>query len=152
MLGFPLYSPCQLEVVLSICSTSSWLIHVAFCKHSDVLCCYHVDTLENGMPLLQIKVSEWPKAFQAMRFDSLITNMDIEGSGFVVRDNIMMNNRGRGLLVKASNGLIERNTILGPAWWGMQVRIPSVKGSFASAHMSQHRGSHPLISGGIGYF
>ena len=108
------------------------------------------------MPLLQIKVSEWPKAFQAMRFDSLITNMDIEGSGFVVRDNTMMNNRGRGLLVKASNGLIERNVILGPAWWGMQVRIPSVKGIFACVHVSQLSRKHPirdpLITEGVGCF
>ncbi len=93
-----------------------------FCSHS-------VQFSQILVPLLQITVNAWPKAFQAMRFDSLITNMDIEGSGFVVRDNTMMNNRGRGLLVKASNGVIERNNILGPAWWGMQVRIPSFQGS-----------------------
>lgn len=95
------------------------------------------------MPLLQIMLDDWPKSFQAMRFDSLITNMDVTGSGFVVRDNTMMNNRGRGLLVKASNGLIERNTILGPAWWGMQVKIPSFQSSSANAQISQHTWETP---------
>ncbi len=57
-----------------------------------------------------------------MRFDSLITNVELEGSGFVIRDNVIINNRGRGMQIKAGNGVIERNSILGPAWWGMQVR------------------------------
>lgn len=72
-----------------------------------------------------MSVDGWPKAFQAMRFDSVISNADHKGSGFAVRDNVIMNNRGKGMVVKSGNGVIEGNAILGPAWWGMQVRVPS---------------------------
>jgi hypothetical protein len=78
------------------------------------LCCGH-----------QVSVDGWPKAIQAMRFDSVISNADHKGSGFAVRNNVIMNNRGKGMVIKSGAGVIEGNAILGPAWWGMQVRVPS---------------------------
>lgn len=83
------------------------------------LCC-HCELI-GGPWLSQVTVDDWPGPFRAMRFDSMIANADVQGSGFVIRQNTIINNRGRGVLIKASNGIIERNAILGPAWWGMQV-------------------------------
>ena len=34
---------------------------------------------------------------------------------------MIMNNRGRGMLIKAGNGVIEGNTIIRPTFWPVQV-------------------------------
>lgn len=46
-------------------------------------------------------------------FGTLLATPNAEGSGFVVRNNQIRNNRARGILVKADNGLIEGNTVEG---------------------------------------
>jgi len=46
-------------------------------------------------------------------FGTLLSTPNAEGSGFVVRNNQIRNNRARGILVKADNGLIEGNTVDG---------------------------------------
>jgi parallel beta-helix repeat protein len=70
---------------------------------------------------VQLSVSSWPIPFRAMAFDSLIVNYGMEGTGFSIRNNIVMNNRGRGILLKSGNGVVDGNKIVAPAWWGMQV-------------------------------
>ena len=63
----------------------------------------------------------WPESFAGLEFDNLIANPGHVGSGFEVRDNLIMNNRGRGILLKAANGSVEGNTIVRPTFWPIQV-------------------------------
>ena len=66
-------------------------------------------------------LSAWPESFAGLEFDNLIANAGRVGSGFEVRDNLIMNNRGRGILLKAGNGSVEGNTIFRPTFWPIQV-------------------------------
>lgn len=43
----------------------------------------------------------------------LVTNAECQGDGFVVRNNTILNNRARGMLITASDGVIEDNTVDG---------------------------------------
>lgn len=45
--------------------------------------------------------------------DDLVTNAECQGDGFQVRGNTILNNRARGMLITASSGIIENNTIDG---------------------------------------
>lgn len=49
----------------------------------------------------------------------LVSSPDRNGSGFVVRNNTIRNHRARGILVKASEGVIEGNTIDGSSMAGI---------------------------------
>lgn len=54
-------------------------------------------------------------------FDSLATNAECQGDGFVVKGNSILNNRARGMLITASNGLIENNIISGSTIAGIVI-------------------------------
>lgn len=49
----------------------------------------------------------------AAAFDWLASNPAANGSGYVIRNNVIRNNRARGILLKADDGLVEGNTIDG---------------------------------------
>ena len=70
---------------------------------------------------LQVALDAWPEGFAGLEYDNLIANPDHVGSGFEVRENLIMNNRGRGILLKAGNGSVEWNTIFRPTFWPLQV-------------------------------
>ncbi|HEY3329624.1 MAG TPA: right-handed parallel beta-helix repeat-containing protein [Capsulimonadaceae bacterium] len=55
----------------------------------------------------------------AASFDDLICNLDTLGSGYIARNNTIRFNRGRGLLLKAEDGLVENNTIEGSTMAGI---------------------------------
>lgn len=57
---------------------------------------------------------------------NLISSPDRTGSGFVVRNNVVRNHRARGILVKASDGIIEGNTVEGSTIAGI-VLCPEAK-------------------------
>lgn len=52
-------------------------------------------------------------------FGWLVSNADANGAGFVIRNCTIRNNRARGMLIKASNGLIENCTIEGSSMGGI---------------------------------
>jgi len=54
-------------------------------------------------------------------FDYLAENPSATGSGYVLRYNTIMNHRARGMLLKASDGLVEHNTIDGSTMGGIVV-------------------------------
>ena len=70
---------------------------------------------------MQLTLDAWPDGFAGLAFDTLISSSEHTGSGFELRDNVIMNNRGRGMLVKAGNGVMEGNTIIRPTFWPVQV-------------------------------
>ncbi|CEK16549.1 Right handed beta helix region [Chthonomonas calidirosea] len=54
-------------------------------------------------------------------FEGLVSDPDEDGSGYVLRNNIIRNNRARGLLLKADDGLVENNTIDGSTIAGIVI-------------------------------
>lgn len=70
---------------------------------------------------LQVALEDWPEGFNNLTFDNFIANPGHTGSGFELRNNTIMNNRGRGMLVKAGNGIVEGNTVIRPTFWPLQV-------------------------------
>ncbi|HEX3133835.1 MAG TPA: right-handed parallel beta-helix repeat-containing protein, partial [Planctomycetota bacterium] len=46
-------------------------------------------------------------------FDWLVSNRDTNGSGFMLKDNLIRNHRARGMLLKADDGVVENNTVDG---------------------------------------
>ena len=54
-------------------------------------------------------------------FDYLASNPNTSGSGFVLRNNTISNHRGRGMILKADNGLVEGNVINGSTISGIHV-------------------------------
>ena len=51
----------------------------------------------------------------------LVSSPDRNGSGFVIRNNTIRDHRARGILVKASDGVIEDNTIEGSSMAGILI-------------------------------
>lgn len=54
-------------------------------------------------------------------FDWICSNANRTGDGFVLRGNTIVNHRARGMLIKASNGLIESNVIANSSLGGVIV-------------------------------
>ena len=73
---------------------------------------------------MQISLDHWPEGFAGLAFDNMVASSGHTGAGFELRDNVIMNNRGRGMLIKAGNGVVEGNTIIRPTFWPMQVTQP----------------------------
>ena len=51
--------------------------------------------------------------------DDLACNAETQGDGYVVRGNTILNNRARGMLLTASDGLVEGNTVDGSTMAGI---------------------------------
>ena len=73
---------------------------------------------------VQLTLDSWPDGFANLVFDSMIASPGHVGAGFQLRENIIFNNRGRGMLIKAGDGVIEGNTIVRPTFWPIQVIHP----------------------------
>lgn len=54
-------------------------------------------------------------------FDYLASNPSANGSGFVLRNNTIMNHRGQGMILKGDNGTVEGNVIDGSSEVGIKV-------------------------------
>jgi hypothetical protein len=54
-------------------------------------------------------------------FEDRISDINANGSGFIVRHCVIQQNRARGMIIKASNGVIEDNTIDGSSMGGIEV-------------------------------
>lgn len=46
------------------------------------------------------------------------------GAGARVEDTLVANNRGRGVVLRASNSTLARSAIWSPKFWGVQARCP----------------------------
>lgn len=73
---------------------------------------------EKHYPEMRLAGDFFKKSFEvildsplAVKEGDLIASPDRNGSGFVVRNNILWNTRARGVLIKASYGVIEGNTV-----------------------------------------
>ena len=54
-------------------------------------------------------------------FDCLLVDNTNQGAGFSITGNNIGNNRGNGIILKASNGVITSNTITNPKFYSVQV-------------------------------
>ena len=54
-------------------------------------------------------------------FQDRICDTNANGSGFVIRNCVIRNNRARGMIIKADNGIIENNTVEGSSVGGIEV-------------------------------
>ena len=54
-------------------------------------------------------------------FEDRISDTNANGSGFIVRHCVIQQNRARGMIIKADNGVIEDNTIDGSSMGGIEV-------------------------------
>ncbi len=54
-------------------------------------------------------------------FEDRICDTNAIGSGFIVRHCVILQNRGRGMLIKADNGIIEDNTVDGSSVGGIEI-------------------------------
>ena len=52
-------------------------------------------------------------------FDYLASNPAASGSGYILRNNTILNHRARGMVLKADNGVVEGNTIEGSTMGGI---------------------------------
>ncbi len=59
------------------------------------------------------------KEVPGAQLNDLASNAERQGDGFVVRGNSILNNRARGMLLTASNGLVENNRIDGSTIGGI---------------------------------
>lgn len=59
-----------------------------------------------------------------LAFDDLIAPRSQVGSGYVITGNTLANNRGRGMILKGSNGLVADNTVAVNRFTGILVRTP----------------------------
>ena len=56
-------------------------------------------------------LTEWPQKFNGIKLGGLVSCPISDGSGFAIVNNTIGNLRGRGILCKASNGIIADNTL-----------------------------------------
>lgn len=73
---------------------------------------------------VQLTLDSWPAGFANLGFDTMIASPGHVGAGFQLRENVIVNNRGRGMLIKAGDGVIDGNTIVRPTFWPIQVIHP----------------------------
>lgn len=66
----------------------------------------------------------------------LITNRNGESSGFTVTDNYVENTRARGILIKASNGVVRNNVVFNTLLPGIQLRPDA--GTFLEGDFAQN--------------
>lgn len=71
-----------------------------------------------------------------MEKGDLIASKNRNGNGFIVRNNVITNTRARGIIIKASDGLIEGNTISHAALPG--ILVVAETGAFMEADVSEN--------------
>ncbi|MEX0986620.1 MAG: hypothetical protein WD052_04010 [Bacteroidales bacterium] len=101
-------------------------------------------------------------------FQYLVSNPAANGSGYIIRNNIIRNHRARGMLLKAENGLVEDNIIEGSTiggiilspeiWWNeagfsrnIIIRNNIIRHTgYSTVGSSDHQSGALTISGGGG--
>lgn len=101
-------------------------------------------------------------------FQYLVSNPAANGSGYIIRNNIIRNHRARGMLLKAENGLVEGNIIEGSTiggiilspeiWWNeagfsrnIIIRNNIIRHTgYSTVGSSDHQSAALTISGGGG--
>ncbi len=101
-------------------------------------------------------------------FQYLISNPAANGSGYIIRNNIIRNHRARGMLLKAENGIVEGNIIEGSTiggiilspeiWWNeagfsrdIIIRNNIIRHTgYSTVGSSDHQSGALTISGGGG--
>lgn len=91
---------------------------------------------------LKIGVFEWRNYHRLMldhkvevEFGDFISTPNSNGSGYVIRNNTIRNNRARGILVKADNGLIEGNVLERNTMFGVLVTPETDSNEADYSHM-----------------
>jgi len=57
-------------------------------------------------------------------FDCIVADRNMTGNGYVLRGNTVSNNRGRGTILKGSQGMVENNRFTYNHFAGVLVRLP----------------------------
>lgn len=60
---------------------------------------------------MQVVLTEWPERFNNIKTGGVISCPSSDGYGFAIVNNTIGNLRGRGILCKASQGVIADNTL-----------------------------------------
>ena len=63
------------------------------------------------MVCVQVILTDWPQRFDSIKTGGVISCPSSDGYGFAIVNNTIGNLRGRGILCKASNGVIADNTL-----------------------------------------
>ena len=70
---------------------------------------------------VQVKVKTWSKGFDHVVFDDVVACPSTNGNGFAILNNVVGNMRGRGALVKSSNGIIANNVFFNLMYWAIEL-------------------------------
>lgn len=131
--GINIYSKARIVTAVSAAGTELTLsgspMHVAV---GDRLQSYYAATgLVRGTAVVTaVAGDELSGAEVTVQLDALIPgtavgdevyNLDYAASGFVVSENVITENRGGGMVIRASNGVVSKNQIIDVAHWGMWV-------------------------------
>ncbi|BDA44754.1 hypothetical protein COCOBI_06-2320 [Coccomyxa sp. Obi] len=78
------------------------------------------------------KVTSWPSGFAGMPFNSFITVPSRNGMNYKVTNNYISNNRGHGVVTRASGGTVSGNTIVGNSYGAIELAptFNAVEGAF----------------------
>ena len=58
-----------------------------------------------------MRLASWPESFNSICADDVVASPSANGNGFAIVNNTIGNLRGRGIIIKSSNGLIAGNTL-----------------------------------------
>ena len=70
---------------------------------------------------VQVKIKTWSKGFDRVAFDDVVACPSANGNGFAILNNVVGNMRGRGALVKSSDGVIANNIFFNLMYWAIEL-------------------------------
>ncbi len=70
---------------------------------------------------VQVRVKTWSKGCDRVAFDDVVACPSTNGNGFALLNNVIGNMRGRGALVKSSNGVIANNVFFNLMFWALEL-------------------------------
>ena len=59
----------------------------------------------------QVKLASWPESLSLVHVDDVVSSPSANGNNFAILNNTIGNLRGRGMMIKSSNGLISGNSL-----------------------------------------
>ena len=70
---------------------------------------------------MQVRLKTWPKGLDRVLFDDVVACPSANGNGFAIINNVVGNLRGRGTIVKSSNGVIANNIYFNLMHWAIEL-------------------------------
>ena len=69
---------------------------------------------------VQVNFTFWPDSFNKIEFDDVVSSPSNNGNGFAIVNNTVGNLRGRGALIKSSDGILAGNTFFNLMYFAME--------------------------------